>query len=71
MMSLALAQRIQRAARPVTAQTYYRGVAYDYENQAWMVDGKYQRCGHPETMNCGCFGREHAGEPAVANADIH
>ena len=35
---------------------------YDYENQAWVVDGKYVRCGHPENMKCGCCGREHEGE---------
>ncbi len=37
---------------------------YDYDNQAWIVNGKYVCCGHPETMNCGCYGREHAGESA-------
>jgi len=35
---------------------------YDYENQAWVVGGKYIRCGHPETMDCGCFGKVHEGE---------
>jgi len=35
---------------------------YDYENQAWVVNGKYVRCGHPESMNCGCYGRKHEGE---------
>jgi len=38
---------------------------YDYDNQAWIVDGKYQRCAHPETMDCGCYGKAHAGEPAA------
>lgn len=37
---------------------------YDYTNQAWVVDGKYQACSHPETMDCKCFGRLHAGEIA-------
>src|SRR6266851_8669088 len=41
---------------------------YDYENQAWVVDGKYVRCGHPETMKCGCYGRKHEGEIATAEA---
>jgi hypothetical protein len=27
-------------------------------------DGLYMRCGHPESMACGCYGRFHAGEPA-------
>lgn len=22
----------------------------------------YLACGHPETMDCGCYGRAHAGE---------
>lgn len=35
---------------------------YDYNNQAWVVDGKYARCGHPDSMNCGCYGRTHEGE---------
>lgn len=44
--------------------------AYDYINQAWIVNGRYIRCGHAETMACGCYGREHAGElaPEVLNA---
>lgn len=37
---------------------------FDYENQAWVVNGRYIRCGHPESMACGCYGREHAGEVA-------
>ena len=35
---------------------------FDYENQAWVVNGAYRRCGHPASMNCQCFGRLHAGE---------
>lgn len=38
---------------------------FDYENQAWMVDGKYTRCGHPETMKCGCCGRRFAALTAA------
>jgi len=44
---------------------------FDYENQAWVIDGKYQNCGHPVYMDCGCYGRAHAGEPPAANANIH
>jgi hypothetical protein len=47
---------------------------YDYANQAWVVDGKYVRCGHPESMACGCYGRVHAGEetklPALAGHEL-
>lgn len=38
---------------------------YDYTNQAWTVDGQYVRCGHPESMNCTCYGKLHAGEIAT------
>ena len=34
---------------------------FDYTLQAWVVNGTYQRCGHPEAMDCGCYGRIHAG----------
>jgi len=36
---------------------------YDYGRQAWVIGGRYVRCGHPETMDCRCYGRLHAGEP--------
>jgi hypothetical protein len=35
---------------------------FDYQNQAWVVDGKYVKCGHSETMRCSCYGRIHEGE---------
>jgi len=35
---------------------------YDYDNQAWVIDGLYVRCGHPENMDCGCYGKRHEGE---------
>jgi hypothetical protein len=34
---------------------------FDYEHQAWVKDGKYVRCGHPDSMNCGCFGKVWQG----------
>jgi len=40
------------------------GPRYDYTNQAWTVDGRYVDCCHPAAMNCTCYGRKHAGEPA-------
>jgi hypothetical protein len=39
-------------------------VYYDYTNQAWVIDGVYDSCNHPAAMNCDCYGRLHAGEPA-------
>ena len=40
---------------------------YDYTRQAWVIDGKYVRCGHPERMNCGCYGKAHEGEPVTVD----
>jgi hypothetical protein len=45
----------------MTTPTYF-----DYDSQCWIVDGHVQRCGHPEMMNCQCYGRIHEGEPATA-----
>lgn len=42
---------------------------YDYENQAWVKAGKYVRCGHPETMDCRCYGKIHEGENYVIQSD--
>ena len=39
-------------------------VQYDYDNQAWIQDGIYISCAHPESMNCDCYGKQHAGERA-------
>jgi hypothetical protein len=46
-----------------------RNIQYDYENQAWVIDGVYQSCNHPDAMDCQCYGKVHAGEefaPALA-----
>jgi len=39
---------------------------FDYERQSWVVNGKYIRCGHPERMECGCYGRDHEGKETKA-----
>jgi hypothetical protein len=39
---------------------------YDYDNQAWYMNGVYVRCGHPEDMDCGCYGKLHQGEKVSA-----
>ena len=44
---------------------------YDYKNQAWVKDGKYIRCGHPESMNCGCYGRKNAGKETATTPRLH
>lgn len=52
---------------------------FDYINQAWVLDGKYQDCGHPKQGEvyedpfegrsvwggCDCYGRLHSGEPSA------
>lgn len=35
---------------------------FDYEHQAWVMNGKYVKCGHPDSMECGCYGKDHEGE---------
>jgi hypothetical protein len=45
-------------------------IDYDYENQAWVVDGKYIRCGHPDAMDCQCFGLEHQGEAPKSGSKV-
>jgi hypothetical protein len=40
-------------------------LSYDYENQVWIVNGKYTRCGHAKEMKCNCYGRLHEGETAI------
>ena len=34
---------------------------YDYEKQVWVKNGKYVKCGHPETMDCQCYGKKYEG----------
>lgn len=34
---------------------------FDYDNQAWIVDGKYIRCGHHEEHDCMCYGKKWEG----------
>ena len=35
---------------------------YDYDRQAWVINGVYVTCGHPDA--CSCYGKAHAGEKA-------
>ena len=34
---------------------------FDYVHQAWVKNGRYVRCGHPEIMRCNCWGRIYEG----------
>lgn len=43
---------------------------YDYHNQAWVLNGRYESCAHPRAMRCQCFGRLHTGEALAANANL-
>ncbi len=43
---------------------------YDYKNQAWVVDGKYMDCGHPQTMNCNCYGRLHKNQETTGTVCV-
>ena len=44
---------------------------YDYQNQAWIDnDGRYVRCGHPDSMVCACFGRIHEGTKALGKTKL-
>jgi hypothetical protein len=45
--------------------TKIKSIAYDYQHQAWIINGSYARCNHPASMNCACYGRLHEGEPAA------
>ena len=39
--------------------------SYDYENQVWIVNDKYQDYRHSQEMDCRCFGRLHKDEEAI------
>lgn len=40
---------------------------FDYTHQVWIgADGRYLSCAHPDSMNCKCFGKLHAGELALS-----
>lgn len=43
---------------------------YDYDNQAWIINGKYVRCGHPQEMNCNCYGRLYEGEEDITHCHL-
>lgn len=40
---------------------------YDYNNQAWVVNGVYVTCDHPINMSCGCYGRDHQGQKTITD----
>ena len=43
---------------------------YDYDNQAWVVDGKYVRCGHPETMGRSQIAARRKGRESMSQEYI-
>ena len=48
-----------------------KGNHFDYVHQAWTLDGRYVRCGHPQAMNCDCYGKAHQGEFANVQRSAH
>lgn len=38
---------------------------YSYAKQCWIENGIIENCGHPETMDCRCYGRLHHGEQST------
>lgn len=56
-------------------------VQFDYTNQAWVINGRYVRCGHqhchphPSTetqqFTTTCYGTIHEGERPHPNAELH
>jgi hypothetical protein len=57
---------------PRNAQFDGQGIllnGFDYSNQAWVKDGKYIRCGHPDAMDCRCYGKAHAGESVTLSVE--
>lgn len=43
---------------------------YDYKNQAWVENGKYVRCGHPDNTKCSCYGRMREGEKTISDDEV-
>ncbi len=37
-------------------------IIYDYDKQSYVRHGRWVDCGHPEAMECECYGRLHHGE---------
>ena len=37
-------------------------IIYDYDKQSYVRQGRWVDCGHPEDMECECYGRLHHGE---------
>lgn len=55
MMTFEVARDIQAKAHAGIEAVDHIG--FDYHNQAWVIEGGYVSCGHPERINCDCFGR--------------
>lgn len=56
--------RTQTPKKPAT------GPWYAFDVQAWVENGRYLRCGHPEPQTCQCYGRLHEDELAPTTADV-
>jgi hypothetical protein len=53
---------------PTQGRERVKAKSFDYDNQAWVLNGVYIDCGHDHNKPCpggNCFGRTHNGEPAT------
>lgn len=66
-----------------TSRNLRESIEFDYTNQAWVVDGRYERCSHPTCkIDTGpifygpaslspCYGTQHVGERPLPSASVH
>lgn len=47
-----------------------RDFTFDYKNQAWIRDGRYLDCSHPNSMDCQCYGRKYEGLTVAQVAEV-
>jgi len=53
---------MRQSANEIRAGVIKNG--YSYTRQCWILNFIIQRCDHPASMDCGCYGKAHAGEQA-------
>ena len=68
-----------------TSRNLVDSIQFDYTNQAWVVNGRYERCGHTDCKidargqpamsdqqkRRNCFGTNHVGERPLPNVSLH
>ena len=66
-----------------TSRNLAESIQFDYTNQAWVVNGRYERCGHQtckidtgpifmsnEEKSRYCYGTQHVGERPLPGVSI-